>query len=137
VRVALRRTASLIAVALACASVALAGGGYGRLLAQSKPSPSDRTSGAIQLTQLPASVRVFTVVFSGPAGQMTMDFYVGCVNGEALWVRTIVTKRPYVRSFRPSRTSGACRASGGANITQTNPDGSLKIIPATIRLYGR
>jgi hypothetical protein len=133
---ALRRTGSVLAIAVVCAPFAGAGGGYGRLLAQSKPLASDPTLGYLGFTHLPANLHVFTLVYSGPPGKLAAVGFIGCIN-PGIRINNYATTRPYVRSYRTPPGSSDCRAEGHANIEQTNPDGSLKIIPATIRLYGR
>jgi hypothetical protein len=45
--------------------------------------------------------------------------------------------RPYVRSYRTPPGSRGRLAGGDSDVQVTNPDASLKVIPATIRLYSR
>jgi hypothetical protein len=72
---------------------------------------------------------------TGAAGEMVMELYVGYTRGRPLHLSTIVTTRPYVRSFRPSHGADTCRDEGVASIAPDHPDGGSTIVPA--RLYGR
>jgi len=111
------------------------GGGYGRLLARSKVSTdSEGGTGYIDFTRLPAGPHVYTLVFDGPAGKLYANGYIGCVNGRSIYIRQVVTQRPYVRSFQAPTGSGSCRANADANIARVP---GRPTSAATIRLYGR
>jgi hypothetical protein len=132
-----RRIGSLVAVALVLAS-AVAAGGYGRLLAQSKPLASDPTLGYLGNTVLPRNLHIFTLVVTGPPGKLGATGFIRCAPNPGIRINSYpITIRPYVRSYRTPPGSSGCLAGGNSDIAITNADGSLKVIPATIRLYGR
>jgi hypothetical protein len=128
---------AIAVVVLVLAAAAAASGGYGRLLAQSKPLASDPTVGYLAFTRLPANLHVFTLVFTGPHGQMAAHGFIQCINPGIRVNSYPITTRPYVRSYRTPPGSTDCRAGGDTDVLVTNPDGTSRVVPGTVRLYGR
>jgi hypothetical protein len=88
-------------------------------------------------TRLPATLHVFALVFTGPPGKMAAHGYITCVQPGININQHPIATRPYVRSYRTPLRATDCRAGAGADVAVTEPDGSLRVLPGTVRLYGR